>query len=751
MLLRRLFGKKDSTASLFVKLLSSFMVIIGLLASFSFASNVFLLRHVQSEMVKTNQASLNKTVGDYENQIRSIKKFAMSLYLNETAKLMNGTLPERTDYGLLYRIHNELQTLLADSPLKIHNIVYMLHGNAIVVDKEGTRGFGEMFENYYGSAPYSSEFWLSELRKLSGFAIYPEAEFYMNAVGQRESRGAFIPILFQNPFYKQFSLLLLVDSTSMFRDYYGSGEGSLAIYDGSGQSVFASSSAARALSSPELAESSETGYKKLDGYYAYVQKGAETGFAYAGLVPTAHIESEIARLNWTLAAFLLVSISIGLVVSLLFTRRLNNPLRRILESIQQSNYSMPASSNIKEFDLLGGQLIDILKTNDEIRQDISQKNSLLKHYAYINRLKKIHPHSGDWKSLAEVDKPFILIGFHLLYRNAHLEEIGVDVRRSSYFVREMIHTLVSELFPDSLTFQIEQNLILTILFSVNDPSQTVPEALQRLKTVLDMDRHYYLATVTASPIQTDPASFNPTYEHILERVLTRGLGDDTQLLPYRVPPADPAAAEWDVKGLQTHLEADNEEELVRMGQRMLAALDKKGASLQQFASSVQTLSEQLTKLLPAAERQSFMNVVRSAEPDRCYTLESFERTIETCMRTACSACRRHRNGSDPVCDYVIQYVEKHYGEDLSLDIISDHLNMSASYLSTYFKDKTGTNFSEYVQSYRMNKAALLLETTELKILDIAQQVGYQSVNSFIRNFKRHTGFPPGEYRKKRLE
>lgn len=754
MLLRRMFRKRDTTASLFFKLLTSFMVIIVLLASFSFLSNVFLLRNVQSEMVKTSQASLNKTVGDYENQIRSIKKFAMSFYLNETAKLLNGSLAEPADYGLLYRIRNELQAALADSPLMIHNIVYVLQGNSIVVEKEGTRGFEEMFEKYYGSAPYSGEYWLQQLGELSGFSIYPEAEFYLNAVGQRESRGSFIPILFQNPFNRQFSLLLLVDSAGMFRDYYETGgEGSLAIFNGNGRAVFASSPAAGELASPPaLPGSGPIGYTKMDGYYAYVQKGADTGFTYVSLVPTAHIESKITRLNWILAAFLLVSVALCLIVSLLFTRRLNNPIRQILESIQQSNYSLPASSNIKEFDQLGGQLIDILKTNAEFRQDLSQKNSLLKHYAYINRLKKIHPHAGDWKSHTEVDKPFILIGFHLQYRNAQLEKIGVDVRRASYFIRELIHTHISESFLDSLTFQIEHNLILTILFPEEEQSSTVVETLQRLRTILDMDRHYYLATITASPVQNDPASFTPTYEHILERVTMRRLGDDTQLLPYMArTPADTTGAEWDVKGLQTHLDADNEEELVRIVKRMLAVLDKKETPLKQVASCVHALAELLARLLPAAEREPFMSTVRTAESDCGYTLESFERTVETYVRTACSAYRRHRNVSDPVCDFVIQYVDLHYGEDISLDIISDNLNMSASYLSTYFKDKMGTNFSEYVQSYRMNKATLLLESTELKIHEVAQRVGYQSVNSFIRNFKRYTGFPPGEYRKKRLE
>lgn len=47
----------------------------------------------------------------------------------------------------------------------------------------------------------------------------------------------------------------------------------------------------------------------------------------------------------------------------------------------------------------------------------------------------------------------------------------------------------------------------------------------------------------------------------------------------------------------------------------------------------------------------------------------------------------------------------------------------------------------------MKKAKKLLQTTDMEIHDIAVQVGYPNVNSFIRVFKKMTGVPPGEFRK----
>lgn len=69
-------------------------------------------------------------------------------------------------------------------------------------------------------------------------------------------------------------------------------------------------------------------------------------------------------------------------------------------------------------------------------------------------------------------------------------------------------------------------------------------------------------------------------------------------------------------------------------------------------------------------------------------------------------------------------------------------------MSSIFKEKTGINFSEYLNTLRIERAKELLTNIDLRIQDIALQVGYQNVNSFIRTFKRSSGLTPGEYRKR---
>ncbi|MGN0793139.1 MAG: helix-turn-helix domain-containing protein [Aristaeellaceae bacterium] len=83
----------------------------------------------------------------------------------------------------------------------------------------------------------------------------------------------------------------------------------------------------------------------------------------------------------------------------------------------------------------------------------------------------------------------------------------------------------------------------------------------------------------------------------------------------------------------------------------------------------------------------------------------------------------------------------------SIQDTAEKLNLSASYLSQYFKQQTGETLTGYVAGLRIRKAQSLLETTTMPLQMVSESVGYYNLNSFIRRFKQITGMTPGEYRK----
>lgn len=95
-----------------------------------------------------------------------------------------------------------------------------------------------------------------------------------------------------------------------------------------------------------------------------------------------------------------------------------------------------------------------------------------------------------------------------------------------------------------------------------------------------------------------------------------------------------------------------------------------------------------------------------------------------------------------------EYIKDNFAEnDLSLMTVCNHLCVSMSYFSIFFKENTGKTFVEYLTEVRMEKAKELLANTDLMLYAVAEKVGYESPAYFTVAFKKNNGMNPKEYRK----
>lgn len=98
-----------------------------------------------------------------------------------------------------------------------------------------------------------------------------------------------------------------------------------------------------------------------------------------------------------------------------------------------------------------------------------------------------------------------------------------------------------------------------------------------------------------------------------------------------------------------------------------------------------------------------------------------------------------------VIDSIKNYVIEHY-KSVTLEDAAEMVHMNPYYISRLFKQKTGENFSDYVMSVKMHKAAELLGKNRYRTYEISDMVGYGNVKSFTRTFKRYFGKSPKEYK-----
>jgi len=136
-------------------------------------------------------------------------------------------------------------------------------------------------------------------------------------------------------------------------------------------------------------------------------------------------------------------------------------------------------------------------------------------------------------------------------------------------------------------------------------------------------------------------------------------------------------------------------------------------------------------------------IINSNNPTQYFNL-----LLSTCLDIACEL-DNHKNIRKKLPVHDIQsYILANYNDaSLNLSGTARSFNVSEGYMSSSFKDSLGICFAEYLENIRIEKSCELLKSSDLNIVDIAEQTGYNSVYSFRRAFKRIMHISPSDYRK----
>lgn len=100
---------------------------------------------------------------------------------------------------------------------------------------------------------------------------------------------------------------------------------------------------------------------------------------------------------------------------------------------------------------------------------------------------------------------------------------------------------------------------------------------------------------------------------------------------------------------------------------------------------------------------------------------------------------------------IINYIDEHYKENITLNSVAEEFHYSPAHLSRLFKEHIGYNFYEYLQDVRlMNAMELLKKPENILLIDCAMEVGFPNIKSFIATFKKTYNCTPSEWKKAKI-
>lgn len=156
-------------------------------------------------------------------------------------------------------------------------------------------------------------------------------------------------------------------------------------------------------------------------------------------------------------------------------------------------------------------------------------------------------------------------------------------------------------------------------------------------------------------------------------------------------------------------------------------------------------TELLKNVIACNKENNYLSRIRAAR----LLYEFFEIVSQKYVKEVLSEVdfKKHFKRLDKFND-IVKFIEDHSCEPLSINTIAEHFYITPSYLSHFFKKRSGKSVIQYLNQTRICNAKRLLEEDDLPIGEIAGQVGFDDINYFSRKFRQLCGETPTAYRDK---
>ncbi|WP_240414630.1 helix-turn-helix domain-containing protein [Paenibacillus periandrae] len=567
----------------------------------------------------------------------------------------------------------------------------------------------------------------------------------------------------------QGAIAVMIDNRELQKLFHGldiSGDGWAYIVDDQGQLI--SSLSADAVPLPvDIAKLSgsqgvvEQTIDKKPMMITYV-KSASNGWTYLVGQPTHMVLEKVRYIQKITFSLTFLFLVIGVIIAYLLAYRNSMPLRNIVNMIMEKADVSPQHRDA--YGLIGETVSGLINNNHRLKSEIEQQAPLLRA-AYFQRLL-----NGEFLSVHDA--------------NALLKHVGMDVTGMSYVVAILHLRGLDNGYSGDLLEELDMKRVLTkemlrktmehngfvydvaedqlaVLFCCNQ-SQSLQVKEHIESKLLEADEAVgdllkYVPIYGIGAIHDSLTGVSRSYEQARQALSFQLWQNREGILWFDELPDDRNNYYFppDLEGRLMNLAKAGDRVEVK---RILEDLYRENFEIRRLSFSVMQLFlyevwGSIVKLLPQmelAQEQVFhqMKPLSSETPSYEHMKNNYASVIST-YEWICDSVNAHKKSQNiQLVEHIITILNQDYmQDDLCLDVVADRIPISKVYLSQFFKEQTGINFSDYLESVRMDHAKALLLESRLTINDIAASVGYSSSNTFCRAFKRLHGVSATAYKK----
>ena len=757
---RRRNGTQDaSTKIIYVCLIVFFLLIVVSVGMTSFK----MYSTAVNEILKSNNTILEQMRKNTDMSLLNIESQIDSYLKSETLKDYIA-MPERNPFIV---IENKQQLMnMVESNERVDAIYIYTFKDGQILSQSGISSVPETFDSEFTNSLHEleGEKWFGiDFRKTFGQSGDAVLRYAKKLPGKQQA--ALILDINENLLFDAISkhldssegIFLICDSNATILSH--ADKRMLAVTDS--ESTYMQ----KILSSKISKASFEDTYNNDKSFISY-NRSSHNGWYYINIIPKKNFINIVIGSILTIIIFSLMLYAAAVFVSIYFIRRSLSPINKFIKSVSASIRSGSSKSGIAttfgDLNKLEAQLTDMVYFQHDMEKKLQSSYEAIKWRTVMNLLLGFtNDYQNALSSLELAGTPmysenFIVFVVELCDRYKYMENgQSQELNIICSSIRMQLEEYINEETRGCAIIGTGGTVIAIISFDILDERKNILAAFSIAESTINFTRKYlnHDAWIGIGRIYRDMKDIHRSYYdayHALKYKFVSGKPgilsiDDFNMeenisMPDVLKRMDTIASELLVR---------SDEEIYNSVSAVITDICKKNVTndvLKQFALYFITLptikypaiAKKLESLKDYSDVYASLNHCRNVSQVTDIIYSSL-----ISMKLAANDAQQNNATTSPLIEKVIRYIDENYADkNISLALVADKFNISAPHLSRIFKKETSQRFIDYIIYKRIERSKEILLTTNMRISEVGNAVGYETQASFMRIFKKYTGKTP---------
>lgn len=741
---------KKIAGSFNLKLWASFLAVILTLSLFQLSTYRSLFRALEEENRNSAGKQLENTIDQVDEELNAIQNQYVSLCQTILFRRMaSGESRYNSAYDKV-SLYKQMVLIFSRNP-DIKNVVLFLDDSKEIISTNGIYERGYFFGSYLDNIVYTADFWRSECAKPFTQKFYPESIFTENNLASSDNYYHLIPMTFKVDPYSNVMILLMVDVQSLLGKIDASLAGQLYIYSDD-RLLFGTGRLYAQEVLDRINPKEDNTFLPFRSGYLMQKHSNYNNFLYVSVVDESAVNETLQKnilFNLIIASIAFLS---ALVLAFIAVRRFASPVRRITRLLGDAG--RPAEDK-DDLLFIQNSVAKLLTQQKQYVRQLEQQDNVVSNLRFHSEIKNIYTELPQRTDHTEGMRFFIL--YIKMYDRPEVKDgLSLEPNHVHFMMKQILQNFLGKWFEQLVLFQLEENEFVAKIGTKNEAE--IGGRLKKLQEILENQADYMFFTVVQSRFFQPQDNLSEIYQQVLQASQYAFVRPVSQFLIQQeieeMPREDLDFSAERKKHLSQAVHDGDSAKARELTEEVLCLNLEKGIR----RIDLVVLCNRLINILMRDAPQPYTEFSKDSDAQSIYgrvlACETPEEYLELLGAFASHAAEWARDGvqqNDPVIEGIKSFLEKNYSREFTMDELAESVMLSKSYLSTYFKAKTGVNLSGYIQQQRIRKAVVLLEETDLHINDISTAVGIGNANTFIRVFRKYMGVAPSEYRRQQLK